>query len=86
MALTRAVPPTFADCELTHLAREPIDLELADRAARGVRGAPARRSDVRVERVDPAPGHPDSVFIEDTAVVFDELARPGASRRAVAPR
>ena len=39
-----------------------------------------------VERVPPAPDLPDSVFVEDTAVVLDELAvicRPGAeSRRA----
>jgi dimethylargininase len=38
----------------------------------------------RVERVEAAPDLPDSVFIEDTAVVVDEIAvlmRPGASSR-----
>ena len=83
MALTRAVSPTFADCELTHLAREPIDLDLAA-AQHGEYEALLRSLEVRVERVAPAPGHPDSVFIEDTAVVLDELgilARPGAPSR-----
>jgi len=83
VALTRAVPPTFADCELTHLARERIDLNVAaDQHAQYE--ALLRSLGVRVERVAPAPGHPDSVFIEDTAVVLDELAivsRPGAVSR-----
>ena len=38
----------------------------------------------RVERVEAAPDLPDSVFIEDAAVVFDEIAvlmRPGAPSR-----
>ncbi len=83
IALTRAVPPTIANCELTHVARAPIDLGRAVaqhaeyEAALGAFGA-------RVERVDAAPDLPDSVFIEDTAVVFDEVAvlmRPGASSR-----
>ena len=37
-----------------------------------------------VERIPPAPEHPDSVFVEDTAVVLDEvavIARPGAASR-----
>jgi dimethylargininase len=83
IALTRAVPPTIANCELTHVARAPIDLGRAVaqhaeyEAALGALGA-------RVERVDAAPDLPDSVFIEDTAVIFDEVAvlmRPGASSR-----
>jgi dimethylargininase len=85
VALTRAVPPSMAACELTHLARQPIDVEVA--TAQHARYEAALRSlAVRVERVEAAPDHPDSVFIEDTAVVFDEIAvltRPGAaSRRA----
>ena len=29
LALTRAVPPAIVRCELTHLAREPIDVARA---------------------------------------------------------
>ena len=35
LALTRAVPLSIDRCELTHLAREPIDYARAVRAARG---------------------------------------------------
>src|SRR3954454_13586609 len=66
VALTRAVPPTLADCELTHLAREPIDLDRAI-AQHSDYEALLRELGARVERVAPAPEHPDSVFIEDTA-------------------
>ncbi|MEO7272732.1 MAG: dimethylargininase [Vicinamibacterales bacterium] len=83
VALTRAVPPTLADCELTHLTREPIDLDRAI-AQHQEYEALLRELGARVERVEPAPECPDSVFIEDTALVFDELAvmtRPGADSR-----
>ena len=83
VALTRAVPPTLGECELTHVTREPIDLDRAI-AQHAEYEALLRELGARVERVEPAPDHPDSVFIEDTAVVFDELAvmtRPGAESR-----
>ncbi|MHB1312185.1 MAG: dimethylarginine dimethylaminohydrolase family protein [Gemmatimonadaceae bacterium] len=85
IAFTREVSPTIAQCELTHLARAPIDVgrartqHLAYEQLLGALGCTVRR-------VTAAPDHPDAVFIEDAAVVFDELAvitRPGAeSRRA----
>ena len=43
-----------------------------------------RRAGCRVERLPDAPDLPDSVFVEDTAVVFDDvavIARPGAESR-----
>ncbi len=82
-ALTRAISPRIVECELTHLERIPIDVA----AARAQHAAYARALialGCAVEEVEPAPDHPDSVFIEDTAVVFDELAvitRPGAASR-----
>jgi dimethylargininase len=88
IALTRAVPPTITECELTHLCRAPIDVALAV-AQHADYEAALTALGARVERVDPAPELPDSVFIEDTAVVFDEVAvlmRPGApSRRSEVP-
>jgi len=88
LALTRAVPSSIDQCELTHLEREPIDY------ARAVREHAAyedclRRLDCHVQRLPELPDHPDSVFVEDTAVVFDRVAvvtRPGAvSRRGEVP-
>lgn len=84
-ALTRAVAPSIARCELTHLARSPIDIGVAARQHEDYEEA-LRGAGCAVVRLRPEPGLPDSVFVEDTAVVFDELAvvsRPGAeSRRA----
>ena len=85
IALTREVSPAFARCELTHLTREPIDLGLAARQHAAYEALLEELGCV-VERVPGEPELPDSVFVEDTAVVVDELAvisRPGAeSRRA----
>lgn len=85
VALTRAVSPTLDRCELTHLERQPIDLALA-RAQHSAYERCLQELGCEVQRVAPAPDHPDAVFIEDTAVVVPELAvvtRPGApSRRA----
>lgn len=83
LALTRAVSPSLADCELTHLDRTPIDVARAD-AQHAAYESVLRALGCAVERVAAAPNHPDAVFIEDTAVVFDELAvitRPGAASR-----
>lgn len=86
IALTRAVPDTIADCQLTHLERrERIDLALA-RAQHEAYERALERTGCEIRRVRAAHELPDSVFVEDTAVVFDEFAvmtRPGAeSRRA----
>lgn len=85
IALTRDVSPTLADCELTHLRREPIDVERARAQHRAYEQA-LRDLGCQVERLPPQPDLPDAVFVEDTAVVVEEVAvitRPGAvSRRA----
>ncbi len=83
LALTRSVSPAMARCELTHLARVPIDPGVAASQHHQYEQA-LERLGCRVERVAPAPALPDSVFVEDTAVVVDELAvvaRPGAESR-----
>jgi dimethylargininase len=85
IAITRAVSPSIVQCELTHLAREPIDVARA--TAQHEAGERALEAlGCVVVRAPAAPEQPDAVFIEDTAIVLDELAvmtRPGAqSRRA----
>jgi len=83
LALTRPVPPTITECELTHLAREPISFTKAADQHEAYENA-LRSLGCAVKRLAGAPDHPDSVFIEDTAVVLDECAvitRPGAQSR-----
>jgi dimethylargininase len=85
VALTRAISPAIARCELTHLARQPIDLELARTQHRAYEAALAAAG-CRVEQLGAGADMPDSVFIEDAAIVFDEIAiitRPGAASRRV---
>jgi dimethylargininase len=85
VALTRAVSRSLGRCELTHLPRAPID---AARAAAQHAAYERLLTSLgcRVRRLPAAHDLPDAVFVEDTAVVFDEVAivtRPGAaSRRA----
>jgi dimethylargininase len=85
LALTRAIPPSISRCELTHLERTPIDVALASRQHELYERTLAELG-CTVRRIAPEPELPDSVFVEDAAVVVDEVAvitRPGAaSRRA----
>lgn len=83
VALTREISDSIVRCELTHLAREPIDLQRA-RSQHADYEEALRRLGCSVRRLDADHDMPDSVFIEDTAVVFDEIAiitRPGAASR-----
>ena len=83
LAFTRSVSPEITRCELTHLARTPIDYARAV-AEHDEYEDLLRRLGCRVERLPDAPELPDSVFVEDTAVVFDDvavIARPGAASR-----
>jgi dimethylargininase len=83
VALTRAVSPALAACEITHLSRVPIDVDRA-RAQHAAYESALADAGYRVERLPAAPEMPDGVFVEDVAVVFDEIAiatRPGAESR-----
>src|SRR5215212_10389040 len=83
IAITRAISPALSACELTHLARVPIDVERA-RAQHRAYEETLMDAGYLVERLDTSAQMPDSVFVEDIAVVFDELAvitRPGAESR-----
>ena len=88
LAFTRAVPASIDRCELTHLVREPIDYARAV-AQHALYEACLTRVGCEVHRLPDAADMPDSVFVEDTAVVFDDIAviaRPGAaSRRGETP-
>ena len=84
-AITRQPSPAISRCELTHLAREPIDYARAVAQHDAYVEALAALG-LEISHLPPEPDLPDAVFVEDTAIVVDELAvitRPGApSRRA----
>src|SRR5258706_11289123 len=83
VAITRPVSPAFARCELTHLARQPIDVATAARQHEAYEALLAELG-CTLERLPLEPELADSVFVEDAAVVVDELAvmtPPGAGAR-----
>jgi dimethylargininase len=83
IAITRGVSAGIAACELTHLERRPIDIARAQAQHRAYEQA-LTRAGCRVESLPALDDLPDSVFVEDVAVVLDETAivtRPGARSR-----
>jgi dimethylargininase len=85
IAITREISPAIERCELTHLTRQTIDVDRALAEHQAYEQC-LREAGYRLERLSAGDGMPDSLFVEDIAVVFDEVAiltRPGAlSRRA----
>jgi dimethylargininase len=83
IAVTRPVSSTLAECELTHVRREPIDVAAAI-AQHACYEQTLRSLGVTIVRAAAEPTLPDAVFVEDTALVLDEIAiitRPGAPSR-----
>ena len=83
IAITRPVSPSLADCQLSFVARTPLDVERAAAQHRAYCRALAAAGCSVVE-LAPEPAMPDAVFVEDTALVVDELAvmtRTGAEWR-----
>lgn len=83
IAITRGVSPRIGQCELTYFSRQDIDVNRA-------RSQHAQYENLltdlgcEVRRLPEEPDLPDSVFVEDTAIVLDDVAvitRPGASLR-----
>lgn len=72
-AITRQVSPALANCELTFLERRPIDLVKA-RAQHRAYEELLGKLGARVVSLPAAPNLPDSMFVEDPALVLDELA------------
>lgn len=85
IAITRSPGPELAQCQLTHLPRQAIDLDRARAQHRAYQDA-LRGAGIRVIELPADPALPDGPFVEDTAVVLDEIAVIAApapvSRRA----
>jgi dimethylargininase len=83
IAITRGISPRFAECEITHIERTPIDLDLA-RAQHQKYVDTLQKLGCKVIELPPEADLPDSVFVEDTALILPEMAvitRPGADSR-----
>jgi len=83
VAITRAVSPRIAECELSFIERKPIDFARAA-AQHDVYERILAANGCEIVHVPAEPDMPDSVFVEDTAVILDDVAiitRPGAVSR-----
>jgi len=87
-ALVRPASPRLAEGIVTHIERQPLDYHLALKQWEGYVEA-LEGSGWEIVGVPPADECPDGVFVEDTMVVFRNVAvlsRPGAdTRRAEVP-
>ena len=72
-AITRAVSPALASCELTFVDRQPIDIAKAQSQHTAYEHLLARLG-IHVHSLAAEPDLPDSMFVEDPAIVVDELA------------
>ena len=83
LAITRDVSPRLNECEITHIDRAPMDVKVAqaqhDSYVRALKELGCAVLELPAEA-----DLPDSVFVEDTAVILPEVAlitRPGADSR-----
>src|ERR1700686_1022036 len=72
-AVTRAVSPAIVNCELTFVARQPIDFSKARDQHRAYEQR-LEKLGARIISLPAEPTLPDSMFVEDPAIVLDELA------------
>ena len=72
-AITRSVSSALADCELSFISRSPIDLQKA-RAQHHAYEQFLAKLGARVISLAEEPELPDSMFVEDPAIVVDEIA------------
>ncbi len=72
-AITRAVSPAIVNCELSFIPRQAIDLQIA-REQHHTYEQLLEKLGARVVSLACEPHLPDSMFVEDPAIVLDELA------------
>ncbi len=72
-AITRTVSSALINCELSFIERKPIDLAKA-RAEHHTYESLLEKLGARVVSLPEEPELPDSLFVEDPAIVLDEVA------------
>src|SRR6266849_2814097 len=72
-AITRAVSPSIVHCELSFIDRAPIDLATAQQQHHAYENLLGKLG-ARVISLPADPDLPDSMFVEDPAIVLEELA------------
>jgi len=72
-AITRAVSPAIVHCEISFIDRKPIDLAKAQEQHHAYEQL-LEKLGARVLSLPAEPALPDSMFVEDPAIVLDELA------------
>jgi len=83
IAITRDVSASLGDCQLSFVPRTGIDVGVATRQHEAYRAA-LESLGCRVIALPAEDAMPDAVFVEDVALVLDEVAvmtRPGAGSR-----
>ncbi len=83
IAITREVSSRFNECEITHIERAPINVDIA-RAQHHEYIKSLATLGCQIVELPAETDLPDSVFVEDTAFILDEVAvitRPGADSR-----
>jgi dimethylargininase len=83
LAITRAVSPAINQCEIGFIERQEIDLAKANEQHRRYQALLGELG-AKVVSLPAEPDYPDSVFVEDPAVVVEEVAimtRMGAASR-----
>ena len=82
-ALTHRPSPLLGECQLTFIDRQIIDIGRAS-AQHTAYCASLQAAGIQVQVLETSPDLPDSAFVEDCAVILDELAvltRPGSPAR-----
>ena len=72
-AITRAVSPAIVHCELSFIDRQPIDLVRAQEQHHAYERL-LEKLGAHINSLPAEPDLPDSMFVEDPAIVLDELA------------
>lgn len=83
IAITREVSPSLGDCELSYQTRQPIDVAKAIAQHKSYQDCLAELG-LQIVSLPAETELPDAVFVEDAAIVLDEIAivtRMGAESR-----